>query len=300
MKTEITMTYEETFLLKPRHKRSRTRLVKETVQLDICEPTEDQFPLAFKVTKNVSLYDGVKAYDEFTNAKEIGYVPYTSEIRCYNGILYQTCNVRHGAAISTAFENPTTYIKEILQRYGKSYAKSDCDSEYQEGISIVKETKRPEMISRLESVAQKFCIFEGKAWYLCGEPVYEVKNPFSGTSLLSVKYTEKEKLERNEFNALHVDDALLYMQHKCTSSNHIEVYMPEMVRAYKPRYLDVCVSCMAYYSSKIELPKNFDGTLDDAIEYAEENLSDIPRGHLEYVPDSDQLDTENCCFQSGK
>lgn len=299
MKTEITMNYEETFLPTSRHKRPRTRLVEETIQLDICELTEDQFPLAFTVTKNVSLYDDVKTYDAFSEDKQIGYVPYTSEIRCYNGNLYKACNVEHGAAVSTAFEDPATFINVFLHRYGKSYIpyiQCDCSSEYKERISIIKETKRPEMISILESAARKFCIFEGKVWYLCGEPVYEAKNSFNGTSLLLVKYTGKEKLERDEFNALQVDNALLYMQHKCTSSNHIEVYMPEMVRSYKPKYLDVCVSCMAYYGSKIELPKNFDGTLEEAIAYAKENLSDISLGTLEYIHDSDQLDEENCNF----
>ena len=38
-------------------------------------------------------------------------------------------------------------------------------------------------------------------------------------------------------------------------------------------------------------------TLEEAIEYAQENLDEIPLGELEYVPDSDELDCYNCDFK---
>ena len=59
--------------------------------------------------------------------------------------------------------------------------------------------------------------------------------------------------------------------------------------------LNVTVQCMTIYNSTIEVPD--DMTLDEAIEYAQENLDKIPLGELEYGPDSDQLDCDNCDFE---
>lgn len=58
--------------------------------------------------------------------------------------------------------------------------------------------------------------------------------------------------------------------------------------------LNVTVQCMAVYNSSIEVPD--DMTLEEAIEYANEHLDKIPCNKLEYVPDSDILDEENCDF----
>lgn len=58
--------------------------------------------------------------------------------------------------------------------------------------------------------------------------------------------------------------------------------------------LNVRVTCMAIYSSSIEVPNEM--TLEEAIEYARENLNEIPLGEMEYIPDSDELDEYNCDF----
>ena len=59
--------------------------------------------------------------------------------------------------------------------------------------------------------------------------------------------------------------------------------------------LHVTVQCMAVYDSYIDVPACY--SLDDAIEYAKDNLHEIPLGQMEYVQDSDILDEENCDFE---
>ena len=59
--------------------------------------------------------------------------------------------------------------------------------------------------------------------------------------------------------------------------------------------LNVTIQCMAIYNSFIEVPE--DMTLEEAIEYARVNIDDIPLTELEYIPDSDELDEENCDFE---
>lgn len=56
--------------------------------------------------------------------------------------------------------------------------------------------------------------------------------------------------------------------------------------------LNVTVQCMAVYNSSIEVPDNM--TLEEAIEYANKHIDEIHLGALEYVPDSEILDEENC------
>ena len=59
--------------------------------------------------------------------------------------------------------------------------------------------------------------------------------------------------------------------------------------------LNVSCLCMATYNNSIEVPD--DMSLEDAIKYAKDNLDKIHVGILEYIPNSDELDEENCYFE---
>lgn len=52
---------------------------------------------------------------------------------------------------------------------------------------------------------------------------------------------------------------------------------------------------MATYNSSIDVPTNL--SLEEAIQYAKAHLREAPLGGLEYVPDSDTLDEDNCDFE---
>lgn len=58
--------------------------------------------------------------------------------------------------------------------------------------------------------------------------------------------------------------------------------------------LNVTVMCQAFYNSGIDVPDDL--SIDEAIEYARKNVKEIPLGVLEWVPDSDEIDEENCDF----
>lgn len=59
--------------------------------------------------------------------------------------------------------------------------------------------------------------------------------------------------------------------------------------------LNVTVSCMAVYTSSIEVPLEL--SLEEAIEYAKEHINEIHIGELEYISDSDEIDVDNCDFK---
>ena len=62
----------------------------------------------------------------------------------------------------------------------------------------------------------------------------------------------------------------------------------------KTKRLNVTVNCMAVYNSAIDVPASL--SLEEAIRYVREHTDEIPLGVLEYIPDSDQLDEDNCSF----
>ena len=59
--------------------------------------------------------------------------------------------------------------------------------------------------------------------------------------------------------------------------------------------LNVTVTCMAVYCSGIDVPDEM--TLEEAIEYANKHIDEIPIGELEWISDSDEIDEENCDFE---
>lgn len=66
----------------------------------------------------------------------------------------------------------------------------------------------------------------------------------------------------------------------------------------KTKTLNVTCSCMATYSSSIEVPVNM--SLKDAIEYAKEHIDRINVTELEYVYDSDSINEEGCSFDENE
>ena len=60
--------------------------------------------------------------------------------------------------------------------------------------------------------------------------------------------------------------------------------------------LDATCTCMAYYTSSIEVPANY--TLEQAITYAREHINEIPvASSLGYIGDSDEVAEEHCKFE---
>ena len=58
---------------------------------------------------------------------------------------------------------------------------------------------------------------------------------------------------------------------------------------------NVTAAWMAFYNSGIDVTDEM--ILEEAIEYAKEHINEIPIGELEWIPDSDEIDEENCDFE---
>lgn len=64
----------------------------------------------------------------------------------------------------------------------------------------------------------------------------------------------------------------------------------------KTKRLNVTVVCFAVYNSGIDVP--YEMSLDEAIQYAKNHIDAIPISELEYISDSDEIDEENCYFET--
>ena len=68
----------------------------------------------------------------------------------------------------------------------------------------------------------------------------------------------------------------------------------------KTKTLEVNIWCNAAYKTKIEVPE--DMSLEDAIEYADEHLEEIPipATGIEWIPGGEELIWEDCRFLNDK
>ena len=230
---------EEKYLPTKRHRVLRSRFVKNSVDVDIKEPTESEFPIAFIVHDYQSVYENAKSYDDFNGNGE--YKMFSEEIRTYDGKLYKAVRVTHGSAISCVFES-LNYIKNRIQEYAPYWKGGEDFTE----ASIIKESNIEECKEKVFEKSLSYIVYGGKVWEICGEPMYNI-NTFGlghnhgGTGFFITYYYNPNISNKNYFNALEREEAIacgkqVALNRGDTNSvdgmgehDIIEVLMPEMV-----------------------------------------------------------------------
>lgn len=231
---------KQKYLPSKRHRVLRERRVKNSVEVEIKEVAEPEFPVAFIVKDYKSVYKNARSYSDFDGSGE--YRMFTEEIRTYGGNLYMPVRVTHGAAISTCFESPT-YIQYQLNESKPYWTGGEEFSE----TSIIKDDNVTECMENIFSKAEDYIIYDGKVWKICGEPMYMI-NTFGlghnhGGTGFFIKYCYNENISRNNyFNALEREQAIAYGKKVAANRGDtksiegmgehdiIEVRMPEMVK----------------------------------------------------------------------
>ncbi len=172
-----------------------------TLDVEIAEPTAQEFPVAFMVRDYKTICRDALTVQDFNNEKE--FRAYTEEIRLFKGDLYKPVRIRYGVAISTLYENGH-YIRNRL-----SSAYEGClPDDYQEGTSIVTMSTKTDKEEGVHKSAEDFLFFDGKFWEKCGEPYYKaetfrVGQNRVGTSLFIHSTTDKDEMfDDDTFNAL--------------------------------------------------------------------------------------------------
>lgn len=231
---------EERYLPTKRHRKLRTRYVKNSVDVEIKEPSEKEFPIAFIVHDYKTVYENAKSYYDFDGGEE--YRMFAEEIRTYNGKLYTPVRVTHGSAISLCFE-PLEYIKRNMETYEPYWKGGDDFTEN----SIIKESNISESQNVILNKSTRYLIFDNKVWKECGEPMYVI-NTFGlghnhgGTGFFIEYYYNSNIPNTNYFNALEREKAIAYGKsvaarrgdtesiEEMGDHDIIEVLMPEMVK----------------------------------------------------------------------
>lgn len=81
------------------------------------------------------------------------------------------------------------------------------------------------------------------------------------------------------------------------NANLAHIILNEAIENFVEKHtkkLNVVVQCMATYNSSINVPDCM--TLEDAIEYTNMHINEIPLTKMNYVNGSNSLDEENCSF----
>lgn len=167
MKTTIKLWYEEKYLPNKRCRKLRERAVSKDVDIEACEVTKEEFPVAFVIHDYESVYEGAKSYSDFEGNGD--YRMFSEEIRTYNGKLYKPLRVTYGTAISTNFESLDT-LKYKLQEQAPVWKGGE---DYSEG-SIIKESNFNEKMNSANKRAEVYIVCDGVIWETCGEPMYVI------------------------------------------------------------------------------------------------------------------------------
>lgn len=229
----------EKYLPTKRHRKLRERYVKNSVDVEIKEVTEKDFPVAFIVHNYKSVYENAESYNDFNGNSE--YKMFSEEIRTYDGKLYMPVRVMYGVAISLCFE-PLEYIKRELENYTPCWKGGEEFTE----VSIIKEDNISECRENIFRKAEDYIIYDGKVWETCGEPMYVITtfglgHNHGGTGF-SIEYYYNSNISKNNyFNALEREQAIAYGKKVAANRGDtdsiegmgdydiIEVLMPEMV-----------------------------------------------------------------------
>lgn len=239
MKYNIEFWSMEKYLPTKRHRKIRKRYVKNNIDIEITEPNEKEFPIAFIVHDYQSVYDNAKRYDDFNGNGD--YRMFPEKIRTYNNRLYKPVRITHGAAISLNFES-LDYIKGKLTEREPFYIQGEEFTEE----SIIKESNIEEKIEEIKEKSKSYIVFDNKVWQECGEPMYNI-NTFGlghnhGGTGFFISYNYNNNINnKNYFNALQREEAISYgkqiaLNRGDTDSvdrigvENIEVKIPEMVK----------------------------------------------------------------------
>lgn len=234
MEFNIEYWYMENYLPTTRHRKPRERYVKSSVDVNIKEPEESEFPVAFIVKDCGWICEEEEKGPDFKNI--------STEIRTYAGELWKA--VRYSDYVSRQPGwAPVSYIKNRLEYY-KPYWTGGADFSEK---SIILDSKKKEAEEAVFHKAKGYLIFDGKIWEPCGEPMYVVMtfglgHNHGGTGFF-IEYSYNENISKNNyFNALERDQAIAYGKKVAANRGdtnsidgigerkNIEVLMPEMVK----------------------------------------------------------------------
>lgn len=205
---DVNIGYEVWYRPTKRHRKNRVWRRTTLTEIEVTEPKQEEFPVAFIVHDYRSVYEGVTDYHGFNGNGD--YKLLAEEIRMYKGNLYKAVRISYGTAVSTVFES-IDYIKfQLSHRYvtDEKQPKDFTDESIVTGI-----TRESYINSQQEYADKNFLVFGGKVWERCGEPYYTYNtfglgNNHGGTAFFIQECTNLDTINSTSFNALDREKAI--------------------------------------------------------------------------------------------
>ena len=247
MDITIDIAYTQQFLPTRRHRKPRSRDLLAPMAVSIDEVTEENFPLAFRITDYKSLYTG-----KYGSGKT-EYRLHDEDIRVHDGRLFAPYRGSYGAALCedmTPVEsvNMKGFVESEfywLTNRNKPYPQSGIESGWDEKKSVVLSDDLEESRNAAKKAATRFVVFEGNVWAETSEPMYVIitfglGHNHGGTGFFVENFYNENIPHNNYFTAMERDQAVKYFNDVATRRGdtdsvgippqNIQVFMPEMVK----------------------------------------------------------------------
>lgn len=199
---KVKIWYKEFYLPTKRHRKERVRVLSKDVNIELKNPAEEEFPVAFIVSDYDIRFNG-------GNESECGL--WETEYRLYNGELY--CPKRSSDFICRADGwAEEKHIAHIIGNIKPFYY--NLKDEFTEKSIIIRNTFEEEL-EFAKRRSENYVWFDGKIWSITGEPMYVI-NTFGlgfnhgGTSIFVDNFYNDNIAARNYFNANDREKAIRY------------------------------------------------------------------------------------------
>ena len=192
----ITFYFKQYYLPTKRHKKEEERELVTCRDVKVRELTEDEFPVALKVTDYGILPD-----------KEGEYKVGTIDLRWDGEHLYKEYRDRYGAKVLKLI--PVDKMRDILQP-SRDTIHSNPDKPFVEGTSVIISDSMQSKIDSMEEKASRYVIFDDKLWVKCSQPFYNVMTfgcSGDGTGFF-IEWADSPSIDRDYYLATQRDLAI--------------------------------------------------------------------------------------------
>jgi len=196
----VNMNVDVPFYPSERHKKLRHLFQKEDFTVKLPDLDEKEFPVAARVKEMESLVPDLgmtqtefenfeKSKPSWNNSDVYNFVKskekndyYTKDIRYYNGDFYAAKRVEFypHVFLTEVHHNADTVAHDIISYTMNNFIEHNNDnSEYDETKAIIDKDGYKEncdkIVERINSISNRYLMFNGQLWEKCGEPSYEIK-----------------------------------------------------------------------------------------------------------------------------
>lgn len=196
-----------------RYKETKERYETKSMEVEVKEVTEEEFPLAFVVHEMKYVNETAKYEKDFRRQEEKKI--FSEEIRAFGGRLFRPIRISFISYVSLVYA-PLRCLSRKLSNV--QYFCEDFD--FFTDDSVIIESDDEEQQEKVRRKAESYVVFGGVAWEECGEPAYRIftdRTAEEGTEIeLKIVYFLKEdkfdlsylSVLPNIFNARERDEAV--------------------------------------------------------------------------------------------